>query len=89
MESLCYPAGWGRIFTIGLPIKGFAFSTDFPTELLEWGHKLNCRDFGGKKVLATGILNGRIRGKKQKNVVTETTEAEYLRDSKCTRMFFL
>ena len=39
-----------------------AFSTEFPTELLEWGRKLS-GIFGVRKFWLVGF-NGKIRGKK-------------------------
>ena len=45
----------GSHFHNWIDYNGIAFSTESPTELLEWGRKLNCRDFGGKKILVCGI----------------------------------
>ena len=46
-------AGWGLIFTTGLTIIGLHFQQI--SRQSYWNGVANCRDFGGKKILASGI----------------------------------
>ena len=44
--------------------NGVAFSTEFPTELLEWGRKLSAF-WGARKFWLVGFKHGKIRGKRK------------------------
>ena len=60
--GMCRWMGWHSHDWIDY--NGVVFSTEFPTELLEWGGKLWA--FLGKKILASGIFkwkNSRLKKK--------------------------
>ena len=63
----------GSHFHDWIDYNGVAFSTEFPTELPEWGRKLIVGILGVRKFWLVGFKSGKIRGKKK--VVTQSSVA--------------